>query len=248
MKSATGIELARHVIRALLAAMTLLVALTSAAPALAVPPKPHGDEAHGTEHHVPHLSDVNWFHGMLGEREGVEPSLLWRAPGTPVPVGAMLLNTAILFWLLVKFGGPAIRSGLTSRKQRVEGGIRAAATMKGEAEEQLAHYEGKLERIDQEIERVRTEMREQAETERKRVLAEAKVRREQMERDARLLLAQELKAAREALFHEVVEGAMRSAEGAIRAQLGGADQERLADEFVGGIEESLRSATLEVRS
>jgi F0F1-type ATP synthase membrane subunit b/b' len=235
----------RKLARALCAAAALLVVLPG--PVLAAPAQPHGDEAH-EGHHVPRFEDVNWFHGLLGEREGVEPNLLWRAPGTPAPVGAMVLNTVILVWLLVRFGGPAIRAGLTSRKQRVEGGIRSAAAMKSEAEDQLAHYEGKLERIDQEIERVRTEMREQAEAERKRILAEAKVRREQMERDARILLAHELKAAREVLFHEVVEGAMRSAEEAVRARLSREDQERLAEEFVGGLEASLDAAGLEVRS
>jgi F0F1-type ATP synthase membrane subunit b/b' len=232
----------------LLAGAALLVVLAIASVAGAVPPQPHGDEAHGTEHHVPHLSDINWFHGFVSEREGVEPSLLWRAPGTPPPVAAMLLNTLVLAWLLVRFGGPAVRAGLTARKERVQSGIAGAAAMKREAEEQLAHYEAKLARIDQEIERVRTEMRDQAEAERKRVLAEATVRREQMERDARVLLAQELKAAQEALFHEVVAGAMQSAEAALRGQLAPADQQRLAEEFLADIERSLAQRGVEVRS
>lgn len=232
----------------LLAFAILLGALGVASTAGAIPPQPHGDEAHGTEHHVPHFSDINWFHGLIAEREGVEPSLLWRPPGMPVPVGAMVLNTLVLFGLVVRFGGPAIRAGLTARKQRVQSGIEAAAAMKSEAEDQLAHYEAKLARIDQEIERVRAEMRDQAEAERKRILAEATVRREQMERDARVLLAQELKAAKEALFHEVVAGAMQSAEATLRSQLSAADQQRLAEEFLAGVEHSLAQRGVEVRS
>lgn len=215
--------------------------LASVGAATSAPAAPHGaasEDGHGA-HHIPHFSDINWYHGLLGEREG-EPSLWFRPPGTPVPLAALLVNTAILFWLLVRFGRPAIRAGLTARKERVESGIVAAAAMKREAEEQLAHYESKLARIDQEIERVKSEMRDQAEGERKRVLEEASVRREQMDRDVHLLLAQELKAARQELFHEVVENAMRAAEETIFAQLSNADQQRLAEEFLAGIESSVQ--------
>lgn len=233
--------------RARLLALAFCLSVLAPVAVAAAPAHSAGEEGHGG-HHVPHLSDVNWFHGMLAEREGVEPSFLWRPPGTPVPVAAMVLNTLVLFWLLARFGGPAIRNGLKSRKERVQSGIQAAAAMKSEAEEQLAHYEAKLARIDQEIERVRSEMREQAEAERKRVLAEVGARREQMERDARVLLAQEFKAAREELFREVVAGAMASAEQTLRGRLGPADQQRLAEEFLAEVERALAVRSTEVRS
>lgn len=222
-------------LRTLLCAAGLALSSLTVASAWAAPQAGHGDVAH-EEHHVPTFSDVNWYHGILGEREGAEPSLLWRAPGTPVPVAAMLLNTLLLVWLLVRFGGPLIRAGLTARKQRVESGIQGAVAMKREAEQQLAHYENKLERIDQEIENVRTQMREQAEAERKRVLAEAEQRRAQMDREVNVLLGQELKAARERLFHEVVAQAMQAAEEAIRRELSAEDHRRLAEELLANLE------------
>src|SRR5690606_17076558 len=110
----------RKLARALCAAAALLVVLPG--PVLAAPAQPHGDEAH-EGHHVPRFEDVNWFHGLLGEREGVEPNLLWRAPGTPAPVGAMVLNTVILVWLLVRFGGRRSERG----SRRASSGSRGAS-------------------------------------------------------------------------------------------------------------------------
>ncbi len=211
----------------------------------------HGEGAHGGGHHEPHFSDINWFTGLIGEKEGVEPSVLWRAPGTPVPLGALLINSFILFFLLVKLGGPAIQKGLLERKKRVVSGIEAAAAMKDEASGQLAHYEEKLQKIDQEIEHIKNQMREQAESERQRILSEAKVRREQLEADARLLVSQEMKLAREELFREVVAQAVSSAEESIKKQMGAADQQRLADEFLSGLDVALRGAgraSVETRS
>jgi F0F1-type ATP synthase membrane subunit b/b' len=96
----------------------------------------------------------------------------------------------------------------------------------------LADYEQKLNSIDQEIERVRVQMREAAEIERKRVLQEAKERRERMERDARILVEQELKAAREQLIQETARVSLESAQKLIVAQLTAGDKERLLQEYL----------------
>jgi F-type H+-transporting ATPase subunit b len=207
----------------------------------------HGEHAEGAGqgehggHHDPHFSDINWFHGLIGEKEGAPPSLLWRAPGTPVPLGALLINSAVLFWLLIKFGGPGIKAALVDRKKRVASGIESAAAMKAEAEGQLEFYEEKLRKLDQEIEHIRTQMREQAEAERRRILAEAKSEREQLERDAHLLVQQELKVARQELFQAVVAEAVRSAEETIKKQVNEADQQRLADDFLATLDGALRA-------
>ncbi|HEX3597203.1 MAG TPA: hypothetical protein VHU80_18975, partial [Polyangiaceae bacterium] len=99
----------------------------------------------------------------------------------------------------------------------------------------------KLKHIDSEVQRIRTEMRQAAESERRRVLQEAKERRERMERDAHLLVEQESKAARESLSRETVQAALRSAEELITNSLSGADREKLSNEYF----ETLRRAPLQ---
>ncbi len=196
---------------------------------------PHGEgEAHGGGH-APTFDDVNWYYGILGERDGVEPDLLYRPTGMPVPFAALLFNTLILFYLLYRMFGKGISDGLKSRKQTLLRGMEEAAKMRREAEEQLKSYELKLERIEDEVERVKMEMIQTGEAERKRVLAEARERRTRMERDAHQLVAQELKAVRDRLLRETVESAVRSATETLRTKLNPADQQRLAEEYVSGL-------------
>ena len=237
-----------RVLRRLLLGVALAGSSAIALPAFAdvAPPSPAEVAASGTgheahegaedhEHHVPKIEEYNWFNGFLGEKEGVEPSLLWRPKGMPVPFGAMLLNSAVLFWLLIRFAKKPIADALKSRKATILRGMEEAGQMKSEAEARLADYEQKLATVDQEIERVRRDMRASGESERKRILAEAKEKRVRMERDAQTLISQELKAAREGLLSEMTRAALRSAETTLRSKVTAADQTRLAEEYLAGI-------------
>lgn len=195
------------------------------------------------EHHVLKLDEYNWYYGFLGEKEGASPSLLWRPKGMPVPFAAMLLNSAVLYYLLVRFAKKPVADALKARKASILRGIEEAGQMKKDAEGQLQDYEQKLATIDQEIERVRTDMRSAGQSERKRILADAKEKRTRMERDAQTLIGQELKAARESLLAEMSRSALSSAESTLRSKLSAADQTRLAEEYLAGI----KSAALSLR-
>jgi F0F1-type ATP synthase membrane subunit b/b' len=192
----------------------------------------HGDAAHGHDSHDPTFADINWMYGLLGERPDVEPSLMYRPVGMPAPVGAMLINSGILFFVLFRMGRGPVKEALKKRKQTILQGFEEAGQMKATAGARLAEYEAKLAKIDEEIARVRTQMREAAELERKRVLQEANERCERMARDAQLLIEQELKAAREELLRETAKKALKSAEALINAQLNAGDKERLLQDYL----------------
>jgi len=199
----------------------------------------HGEHAaEGGHDHAPTFDDINWGYGFLGEKEGAEPSLLWRPKGMPVPFGALALNAAILYWLLIKFGKKPISDALKARKLGIMKGMEEAARMKAEAEASLAKYKKQLDEIDQEVERIRREMKEAGEAESARILSEAKERRERMERDARTLVEQELKAAREMLLRDTVRAAVKSAEATLVAKIGEGDRQRLSDEFLASVKAS----------
>jgi F-type H+-transporting ATPase subunit b len=197
----------------------------------------HGEHGEGHDH-APTFDDVNWAYGFLGEKEDVEPSLLWRPKGMPVPFGALALNAAILYFLLFKFGKKPISDALKARKLGIMKGMEDAAKMKAEAEASLAKYQAKLDNIEDEINRIKQDMKEAGEAESARILSEAKERRARMERDARTLVDQELKAAREGLLRDTVRAAVKSAEQTLTAKVGDADQQRLADEYLGQIKAS----------
>jgi F-type H+-transporting ATPase subunit b len=209
----------------------------------------HGGDAHegahaaGHGHHDPTFADVNWFYGFLGEKEGVEPSLLYRKPGMPIPVGVLLLNTAILFFILGRIGGPAIGQALVDRKKRIAGDIEAASKMKEEATAQLATYEGKLAEMASEMERITADMREHAKSERERILREAAQRRESLEKEARQLIEAELAHARQEMAKSAAKAAVKLAQAQLEKSLTADDHERLSKEFLGGLEKRV-----EVRS
>jgi F-type H+-transporting ATPase subunit b len=169
---------------------------------------------------------------MLGEKAGVEPSVLWRAPGTPAPFAAQLFNTALLIGLLVRFGRKPLAQGLADRRRRILKGIEDASAMQAEATEQLRVYRAKLDNLDADIERVRREMREGAEAERKRVLEDAKSRRARLEQEARTLIERELEALREQLTRETAVAAIESARELLEHNVSTDDHRRLCEEYL----------------
>lgn len=193
----------------------------------------HGEHAGAHGHGAPHLSDVNWFDGMVS-----------RPEGTPIPVGALLLNTAVLFFLIGYFGGPALKNGLQGRKQRLVSDMEAARAMKVEAEGQLATYEKKLQEMESEMARIRDSLIEQAKLDRDRILKEAEARRVALEAEARSRVSAELALAREEVVAQSVVAAVRSAEELLRAQLTSGDQERLVSGFAAAASAELSGRTI----
>jgi F-type H+-transporting ATPase subunit b len=188
----------------------------------------HGDATHGAEHH----QEFNWYHGMIGVKDDREPSLLWRTPDMPTPFAAVLFNTALLFGLLYKFARAPVAKALVDRRQRIMRGIEEATAMKEEAKRQLDVYRQKLDNLDAEIERVKREMREGAEFERRRILDDAAERRTRLEQEARVLLDQELKAVREELTHATARAALHAARELLAAQTSTDDHRRLCEEYL----------------
>lgn len=183
-----------------------------------------------------HEEGINWFYGIIAEKEGAEPSLLWRPKGMEPPLGIEFLDAGIVIFGVVFFARRPLKDALRKRRSSIMHGIQDAARMKDDAAARLAEFEDKLQHIDDDIERVKREMREAGEAERDRILADAKEKRIRMERDAKSLIAQELKAAREILMAETVRSAAKSAEEMLAKQITPADQQRLADEYLASLE------------
>jgi F-type H+-transporting ATPase subunit b len=184
--------------------------------------------AESHEHH----QEFNWYFGLLGEKADAEPGLLWRTPGTPAPFVAQLFNTLLLVGLFVKFGKQPLARGLADRRQRILRSFEEAAAMKAEATEQLRVYRSKLDNLDAEIERVRKEMRESSESERRRALADAEARRARLEQEARVLIERELAALREDLTKETALAALASARELLKRSVSTDDHRRLCEEYL----------------
>jgi F-type H+-transporting ATPase subunit b len=190
----------------------------------------HEGAAHegGHEHH----QAFNWATGMIGERAGVEPGFLWRAPGTPAPFAAQLFNAILFFGLVIRFAREPVARGLQERRDRIQRGIEEATQMREEAERSLAAYRQKLDTLGAEIERVRREMREGAEADRRRVLEDAAARRVRLEQEAKQLIERELEAARDQLTRETAQAALQSARELLRQNVSTDDHRRFCEDYL----------------
>jgi F-type H+-transporting ATPase subunit b len=175
---------------------------------------------------------INWWHGVLGERAGREPDLLFRAPGEPAPYLAQLINFGVLAFVLVRFGRKPLVEALAKRKEGLTREIEHAQKLRHEAEQRLQQYEARLEKIGEELERMRREFREQGERDKERIVGEAEERRERMRKDAELLLAQEAKQMQREVLTEMIDEATRLATELLSRRLTLGDHDRFAEAFL----------------
>jgi F-type H+-transporting ATPase subunit b len=194
----------------------------------------HGHEADAHAEHAAHDESgppppINWWHGLLGPKEGAAPSLLWRSPEEPPPFLASVINFAVLAFVIAYFGRKPLASALAKRKESIMREIDEAQKTREAAEARLKQYEAKLERMGEEIERLRSELREQGERQKARIVAEANERRERMRQDAQLLLAHERDEMRRNLTREAVDDAARIAVELLAQRMTLADHERFVE-------------------
>jgi F-type H+-transporting ATPase subunit b len=198
-------------------------------------PGQHAESAHGE--HAEHDEKappppINWWHGLLGEKANEPPSILWREPGQPAPFLASLINFGVLLFIVNRYGRKALSDALVKRKESITREIDEATRMRKAAEERLAQYETKLEKISDELERVRREFRDQGERDKERIIQEAKERRERMRKDTEIVLAQEGKQMRQELLAEVVQQATRIATEILSKNTTLGDHDRFAEAFL----------------
>lgn len=157
-------------------------------------------------------------------------------------------NLLVLVGVLVYFGRAPIAQFLNARRSQIEEGIESAGRELAEAERRLAACEQRAGTLERELEEIRRVVREQAEGERDRLLAEARATAERIQRDAVAAAEQELRQARGQLRAETVDLAVRIAADTLRGQVGASDGARLVEDFVQRIERPAGSADTRARS
>lgn len=192
----------------------------------------HGGDAHGGGHHGP--GQINWLYGLIGEKDGLkEPDLLFRPKGMPAPFLANIINFGVVLFILVSKAGPVVSKSLLDRRDDLQKGIESAAKAKAEAQTRFDEQQGRLDRMDEEISRIRADYAEQGKHDLERIEREGKERHERFVREAQLLIEQEGRALRQRMLQETVEAVTTSAAEALQKQIGTSDHERLANEYLG---------------
>jgi F-type H+-transporting ATPase subunit b len=224
------------------------------------PPAPPEEESKSEEECPGHGATEpppppNWWRGILmvnndlAQKESPLYQLLFRyenpkdpcdPKNMPPPFLATVLNFAILGFVLYRFGKKPLGEALVKRRNDIMGEIDTAQKLKADAERRLDEYEDKFERIEETLDQMRAEFAAQSELEKAHLLAEAEERRARMRRDAEFRIEQELKTARAELLQEAVLAAAAAAEELLVAKVTGADQDRMADDYLASVSAAVR--------
>lgn len=156
---------------------------------------------------------------------------------------AQVMNFILWLAIVIYLAKKPLTQFLAGRRMSVEEGLVEAKNLKEAAETKYADYSERLERLDEELEKLRTEMVQAGEAERDRIIAEAESRATRMRADAKFVIEQQMKQLRADLTREAIEAAMTAAERVLTEQVKEADQTRLAQEYLEGLEVTMKDDT-----
>jgi F-type H+-transporting ATPase subunit b len=149
-------------------------------------------------------------------------------------------NLVLLLGVIGYFAREPLQRFFATRRRDIEQNLERAAAVLSDAEQRLADWTRRMASLDTEVAGLRSDARERAEAEGRRILADAEVAAERIRRDAGLAVEQEQRRARDTLRKEAADLAIELAAGLIRAQVNDADRARLVDEFIQRIQTAPR--------
>ncbi len=168
-----------------------------------------------------HAPDINW-HRLYPKSGG--QGLLWA-----------VFNFAVLLLLLRKLFGKALTSFLQTRHTTIKDALEEGRRLREQARQKLEEYGKKIAGVDAEVDALVTSIRQSAEEEKARILANAEAQATAMKRDAEERITAEIERSRRALEREVVDAAIAAAEQILRTKARDDDHRRLADTFIASL-------------
>ena len=170
---------------------------------------------------APLLASEDAGHGEAAGTKG------WVATDTQRVMNFVVLAGG-LYFLLRKPASKALRA----RIGEIEKQLKDLEARKQAAEKELATYNEKIARLDQEAGQIASEYERQGKEARARIIEEAKAAAQKLEEQAKRNIEYEMNSARERLQAEVIEKALLKAESRLKERVTVADQDRLIDEYL----------------
>ena len=152
----------------------------------------------------------------------------------PMSLFWYFVNFGLLLALLFVKGRKPMNQFLLERKEKILADLRAAERLRDEARAKLAEIEGRLSKLDLEVQSILDETMRVAEAERERILRGAEEAAARIRSQAELMVEQEVRRARLDLAREVTEIAAREAQSMLAGAIQDADQDRMIREFTEG--------------
>jgi F0F1-type ATP synthase membrane subunit b/b' len=163
-------------------------------------------------------------HGKLSFKEiafGEEKLQFWGS----------IVNFGLLVYLIRRGAKKPLGAFLQERKDGIERGIAEAAEMKRKAEAVAAEYAERMKTLDQELEKLRTDIARAAQDDKARIVAEAHESEKRLRAETESLVARQAEQLETQIRREVVAAAISAAERAVRETTNADDQKRLAEAF-----------------
>jgi F-type H+-transporting ATPase subunit b len=180
--------------------------------------------ATGEPTHQPSHGETAAGHGEQGEHAGVDAKTL----------ALQLLNFGVLLFILIWFGGRALRKAFRSRHDRLKTDIESAAGPRALAEQRCHEQDARLANLEQELAALRATVHEEGERERARLLAGAEEKAKRIQDETRFQLDQQVKEAEIRLRAEVASTAVKLADELLKRSVSPDDERRLAQDFAAG--------------
>ncbi|GBD24797.1 ATP synthase subunit b [bacterium HR30] len=141
------------------------------------------------------------------------------------------VNFGLFVWLLARYVWPQVRLWLRERHTAVVQELEAAAQARREAEQLRAQWQERLNKVNEEIARLKEQVEADLARERERVLEHARKTAETIRKDAERTVAAEMRRLEEELRAELVRHAVEIAREIVRRHWSSADQHRTVEEF-----------------
>jgi F-type H+-transporting ATPase subunit b len=180
-------------------------------------PSQSGTAAEAGEHAAEHAAGH-------GEHAGVDAKTL----------ALQLLNFGALIFILVRFGGPALRKAFRSRHDQLKAEIESAAGQRALAEQRFREQDARLANLEQELAALRASVQLEGEREKSRLLAGAEEKAKRIQDETLFQLDQQVKEAEARLRAEVAGTAVRVADELLRRSVNPDDERRLVQDFAAG--------------
>ncbi len=142
------------------------------------------------------------------------------------------MNFAVLLALLIFLLRKPVSQFLGDRIKGIQEQLEDLESKKKAAEQKLAEYNERLNKMSEEAEQIIAQYRKQGEAARERILEEAEASAAKLEEQARRTIAFEFNQAKKQLETEVLEKAIAKAEDKLKRSLTEDDQSKLIDEYL----------------
>jgi F-type H+-transporting ATPase subunit b len=146
-----------------------------------------------------------------------------------------VVNTLILFAILVYFLKSPLVTYFSERREKIRRELDEVKEQRNLAEKKLKEYEEKIAGMEQELEKMKENLRQAAKADGEKVMASAEQMAEKIKETAKLTAEQELRKAKTMLQNEAVEMAIEVAESLITDKITDQDRKAIVEDYLGKV-------------